>query len=109
MNRLANILSAIITKLNGDNTWKTLTTGIYYRKNSGIVSVQIENLTSTQTSGSQILGTLPDGYKPSRAVQMFIRRGASPASGWISSTGAITWSATTGTGLLAGFTSFPVE
>lgn len=106
MSRLGNILNALVNR-RGDTSWKTLTTGVNYRKCFGIVYVNIEGFTSTQTSGTQVIGTLPEGYRPSVNAQFFVRRGLTTSQGWITPSGIINWSPVSGTAPVAGFAVFP--
>ena len=92
-----------------DTGWKTLKNGIVYRKVGSIVYVQIEALTPAATSGTELLGTLPQGYRPSLNVQPFIRKGAQILQAWITDQGNINVTATTSPGVYAGFVSFAVN
>lgn len=90
--------------------WTELTTGVKYAKKAGIVFVNIEGVTASQTSGEEVIATLPSEYRPSTGttIQFVMRKGSSFTGGWISSSsGAISYTAISESGTLAGFACFP--
>ena len=90
-----------------DTGWLWLKTGVAYRKVNGIVYVNIENLQSTKTSGTEILAVLPEGFRPTINIQPFMRRSGTFVSAWVINNGEINVSAIAGSGLYAGSIIFP--
>ena len=91
---------------NNDSGWKTLSEGISYRKKNGIVMVFIEGVASSATSGTQVLGTLPSGYRPDRNKQYYLRKGDTLLQAWLTSGGVLNYSARSASGNIAGFAVF---
>ena len=100
---------AEVDALASDSGWIELKTGVKYRKVGKICYVNIEGYTATQTSGTETIGTLPTGYRPSMNIQWCTRKGTSTLTGgWVTNTGNINYTAVSASGTVAGFISFPV-
>lgn len=63
-----NLRDAWINALKIDSGWVTLNTGLSYRKLNGVVYININKTGLSLSTTASTLGTLPDGFRPSNAV-----------------------------------------
>ena len=106
--KIKDMLYILWTQTHDDTGWLELSAGIGYRRENGWVYVQIEGLPKPS---SNVIGTLPVGFRPSQNVQPYIRTSSgTPIVAWISTAGTITVdaSAIPSSTAIAGFVAFPV-
>jgi len=106
--KIKDMLYILWTQTHEDTGWLQLSTEIKYRRKNGWVYVHIENLAKPS---SNVIGTLPAGFRPSLNVQPYIRTNSgTPISAWITNEGKINVDASSipSSAVIAGFVAFPV-
>lgn len=87
MSRLHNALETIAQKLTDTGLIQLVGTQITYRRKNGVVYVTIESLPKPTT---QVVGTLPEGFRPKGNAQMVLRSNQNTVvTGWIQENGTI--------------------
>lgn len=85
--RLYQILDKIAQKLTDTGLQQLVGNQITYRRKNGVVYVTIESLPKPTT---QVVGTLPEGFRPVGNAQMVLRSNQNTVvTGWIQANGTI--------------------
>ena len=86
--KIKDMLYALWTQTHEDTGWNHLVTNqLMYRYKNGIVYVMLENYPKPT---APLIGTLPEGYRPSRNIAANLRTNeASAVTCWVEPNGAI--------------------
>lgn len=110
--KIKDMLYALWKKVTDDTGWLSLNDYIKYRRKNGWVCINIDNM--PKPTSSDIIGTLPEGFKPIGVYLQYFIRSNSPSTtiaAWITPSGAINVSRndlSSSTSTIAGFMVFPV-
>ena len=107
---IKKLLYKILTFLNGNGAWQTLTNECKYFKKSGIVTVTYYSPSRTINETYQTVATLPVGYRPASDMYFSVMTvsGIDQVIGAIQSNGNILLRTSSGNTTYSGFTvSFP--
>ena len=110
--KIKDMLYALWEKATDDTGWLSLNDYIKYRRKNGWVCINIDNM--PKPTSSDIIGTLPEGFRPIDIYpQYFIRSNYSSTTiaAWITPSGQINVSRTdisSSTSTISGFMVYPV-